>query len=202
MITLQRVFALVTATTFSVLAYPSLNRVSDNILGRQEAAVAAIDTRTTTDIFQEYFGTEENVQTPVISAELKNRLENGVWYNFAETDQGNSRQEVLNQARSKKLKAVSLSRTSKSNSYSRSSQSSSQSKRYRNKTILDRTRNRLANSANSRIRQSMRVRQLNTAKIKRQRDKSRGYLHGTQRRSVYDRTRRFRHTRSGITPSS
>lgn len=199
----QRVFALVLATSISAIAYPAFYDTSDNLPAEQE--VAAIDTRTTVDIFQEYFGSAENTEVPAISDELADRLENGAWYNIPETDQGNSRQKVLVQAPSKKSKkAPRLSRTStrtgKSSSYARSNMTNRQQKRYRNQTKLERTRSRTITAAASRIKQSNRNRQLNTDKIKRQRERSRGYLPSTQRRSIYDRSRRFRHKRSGTTP--
>ena len=196
----QRVFALVITTSISALAYPAFYSTSDNLLENQE--VAAIDTRTTTDIYQEYFGSAENAETPAISDELSDRLQSGAWYNTPATDQGNSWLTVLDQARSIKPKAVkrSSTRKSKSSSYLRGSKANSQLKRYRNQTMLERTRNRTVTAAASRIKQSNRKRQLNTIKKKRQRERSRGYLLSTQRRSKLDRTRRFRHTRTGTTP--
>ena len=194
-----KVFALVITTSISALAYPAFYSTSDNLLENQE--VAAIDTRTTSDIYQEYFGSAENAETPAISDEFADRLQNGAWYNISATDQGNSRQEVLDQARSKKpKKTLNLYSTSKSRSYARGNKTNKQLKRYRNQTMLERTRNRTVTTAASRIKKSNRKRQLNTIKKKRQRERSRGYLLSTQRRSILDRTRRFRHTRTGTTP--
>ena len=194
-----KVFALVITTSISALAYPAFYSTSDNLLENQE--VAAIDTRTTSDIYQEYFGSAENAETPAISDEFADRLQNGAWYNISATDQGNSRQEVLDQARSKKpKKTLNLYSTSKSRSYARGNKTNKQLKRYRNQTMLERTRNRTVTAAASRIKKSNRKRQLNTIKKKRQRERSRGYLLSTQRRSILDRTRRFRHTRTGTTP--
>lgn len=198
------VFTLALATTFSALAYPTIYSTSDNLPVEQE--VTAIDARTTAEIYQEYFGSEENTEVPVISDELADRLLNGAWYNTPATDQGNSRQEILDQARSNKSNAVKTHRSStstgKSGSYASSSKTNSQLKRYRRQTKMERTRNRTVASVASRIKQSIRNRQFNTAKIKRQRDRSRGYLPGTKRRTAFSSTRRFRHTRSGTTPGS
>ena len=194
-----KVFALVITTSISALAYPAFYSTSDNLLENQE--VAAIDVRTTTDIYEEYFSSADNTDTPIISDEFAGRLQNGAWYNISVTDQGNSRQEVLDQARSKKpKKTLNLYSTSKSRSYARGNKTNKQLKRYRNQTMLERTRNRTVTAAASRIKKSNRKRQLNTIKKKRQRERSRGYLLSTQRRSILDRTRRFRHTRTGTTP--
>ena len=195
----QTVFSLVLATTFSAIAYPAIYCTSDNLPAEQE--IAAIDVRTTTDIYEEYFSSADNTDTPIISDEFAGRLQNGAWYNISVTDQGNSRQEVLDQARSKKpKKTLNLYSTSKSRSYARGNKTNKQLKRYRNQTKFERTRSRIVTAAASRIKQSNRNRQLNTVKKRRQRERSRGYLLSAQKRSKLDRTRRFRHTRSGTTP--
>lgn len=197
-----KVFALVITTSISAFAYPAFYGSSDNLPVEQE--VAAIDTRTTTDIYQEFFGSAQSTEKPKISDELAGRLQNGAWYNTPATDQGNSRLKVLNQALSTKPKAVRRNNTSsstrKSSSYARGNKTNKQLKRYRNKTMSERTRNRTVTAAASRIKQSNRNRQLNTVKKRRQRERSRGYLLSAQRRSKLDRTRRFRHKRSGTTP--
>lgn len=194
----QTVFSLVLATTFSAIAYPAIYGTSDNLPVEQE--VAAIETQTTTDIYQEFFGSAQSTETPVISDELADRLLNGAWYNTPATDQGNSGLKVLNQALSIKPKAVKRSSTGKSSSKARGNKTNKQLKRYRNQTMFERTRNRTVTAAASRIKQSNRNRQLNAIKKKRQRERSRGYLLSAQKRSKLDRTRRFRHTRSGTTP--
>ena len=193
-----KVLALVITTSISALAYPAFYSTSDNLPAEQE--VAAIDTRTTADIYQEYFGSAENAETPAISDELSDRLLNGAWYNTPATDQGNSGLKVINQALSIKPKAVGRSSTSKSSSKARGNKTNRQLKRYRNQTMLERTRNRTVTAAASRIKQSNRDRQLNTIKKRRQRERSRGYLLSAQKRSKLDRTRRFRHTRTGTMP--
>lgn len=194
----QTVFSLVLATTFSAIAYPAIYGTSDNLPVEQE--VAAFDTRTTTDIYQEFFGSAQSTETPVISDELADRLLNGAWYNTPATDQGNSGLKVLNQALSIKPKAVGRSSTSKSSSKARGNKTNKQLKRYRSQTMLERTRNRTVTAVASRIKQSNRNRQFNTVKKRRQRERSRGYLLSAQKRSKLDRTRRFRHKRSGTTP--
>lgn len=193
-----KVFALVITTSISALAYPAFYSTSDNLPVEQE--VAAIDTRTTTDIYQEFFGSAQSTETPAISDELSDRLQNGAWYNTPATDQGKSGLKVLNQALSIKPKAVNRFSAGKSSSKARGIKASKQLKRYRNQTKFERTRNRTVTAAASRIKQSNRNRQLNTVKKKRQRERSRGYLLSAQKRSKLDRTRRFRHTRTGTTP--
>ena len=193
-----KVFALIITTSISALAYPAFYSTSDNLPVEQE--VAAIDTRTTTDIYQEFFGSAQSTETPAISDELSDRLLNGAWYNTPATDQGNSGLKVLNQALSIKPKAVKRSSTGKSSSKARGNKTNKQLKRYRNQTKFERTRNRTVTAAASRIKQSNRNRQLNTVKKRRQRERSRGYLLSAQKRSKLDRTRRFRHTRTGTMP--
>ncbi len=200
----QQVFTLVLSTTFSVLAYPAILSLSDNLPVEKRIA-AAIDTRTTAEIYAEYFGSAENAEVPVINDELASRFINGVWHNISETDQGNRNQAVLGHALSKKPKAANhsiSSTTIKPNSSMRSGKASTQLKRYRNQTISQRTRSRTVTAAASRLKQSLRNRKQLAAKKKRQRDRSRRYLPGTKRRSVFNSTRRFKHTRSGTTPGS
>lgn len=196
----HKVFALVLATTFSAIAYPAINSRSYKQTANHE--VAAIDVQTTTGIYEEYFGSTDNINTPIISDELTDRLQNGAWYNISATDQGNSKQVVQAQSLSKRSKNQSaVKRSSKSITATGSVLTRKQSKRYRNQTKSERTRTRIVTSTTSRIKQSIRNRNLNMAKKKRQRDQARGYLLSSQKRSKYESTRRFRHTRSGTTPS-
>lgn len=195
-----KIFALVLATTFSAIAYPAIKSESDKLQTNQE--IAAIDVRTTTGIYEEYFGSIDNTDTPIISDELSGKIQNGAWLNISATDQGNSKQVVKAQAQTKRSKTQAAVRFfCKSISTGGSVQTRKQAKRYRNQTMAERTRTRIVSSTTNRIKQSVRNRNINIAKKKRQRDRSRGYLLTSQRRSKYESTRRFRHTRSGTSPS-
>ncbi len=197
-----KVFALVVVTSISAFAYPAFYSSSDNLPVVEE--VAAIDTRTTAEIFHEFFGLAQNTETPAISDELSDRLLNGAWYNTPATDQGNGGLTILDQTPSIKPKAAkrssTRSSTGKSSPSARGKRTSSGLKRYRNQTKSERTRSRIVTATANRIKQSNRHRQLNTVKKRRQKERSRGYLLSAQKRSKIDRTRRFRHTRTGTTP--
>ena len=193
----RKVFALVIATSISAIAYPAILRMSDNLLENLEDAV--VEMRTTAEIYDEFFGSEKSADIPAISDELASKLQFGAWYKTPETDQGNSRQEILDRAR-KINQRKTVKPTSKSATSVQSNQSSTQITRYRKQTKQERTRSKLISTASSRIKQSIRNRKLSTAQNKRQRERSRGVVASTRRPRTIKSTRRFRHTRSGTTP--